>query len=103
MLAAYPPRGVIRLLPAEATASKQKKIERVVAEEYVLDTIHYYDGDRVECAKTLALGEMTLLQSFSSPPQRNAGSIIIALGLQRTQRSNFLHCLRDLYASAKVE
>ena len=62
MLAAYPPRGVIRLLPAEATSGKQKKIERLVAEEYILDTIHYYDGDRVECAKTLALGEIPSLQ-----------------------------------------
>ncbi len=57
MLAAYTPRGVIKLLPAEATSSKQKRIERLVAEEYILDTIYYYDGDRVECAKTLALGE----------------------------------------------
>ena len=64
MLAAYPPRGVIRLLPVEAAASKQKKIERLVAEEYILDTIHYYDGDRVECAKTLALGKTIFLQAF---------------------------------------
>lgn len=65
MLAAYPPRGVIRLLPAEATSGKQKKIERLVAEEYILDTIHYYDGDRVECAKTLALGETLSLQVWT--------------------------------------
>jgi len=56
VLAAYPPRGGIRLLPAENTWGDKPKIERLVAEEYILDTIHFYDGDRVECAKTLALG-----------------------------------------------
>ena len=56
VLAAFPPRGVIRLLPPEATWGGLPKIEQIVAEEYVLDTIHYFDGDRVECARTLALG-----------------------------------------------
>lgn len=60
MLIAYPPRGVIRLLPADAAWGDKPKIERWVAEEYILDTIHFFDGDRVECAKTLALGRSFL-------------------------------------------
>lgn len=57
VLAAYPPRGVIRLLPSEATWGDKPIIERLIAEEYILDTIHFFDGDRVECARTLALGK----------------------------------------------
>lgn len=31
-------------------------VERLVAEEYVLDTCNYFEPDRVECAKRLAGG-----------------------------------------------
>ena len=61
MLAAYPPRGGIRLLPAENTWGDKPAINRIVAEEYILDTIHFYDGNRVECARTLALGTFLAL------------------------------------------
>lgn len=66
VLAAFPPRGVIRLLPAEHTWGDQPKIERLVAEEYMLDTMHFFEGDRVECARTLALG---------SSPTENAAAV----------------------------
>ena len=54
--AAYPPRGLIKLLPPEHTRLAPAPIERLIAEEYMLDTISGFDGDRVECARRLALG-----------------------------------------------
>jgi nuclear cap-binding protein subunit 1 len=44
------------LLPAPHTQLAQAKIERLVAEEYILDTINFFEGDRVECARRLAKG-----------------------------------------------
>lgn len=54
--ASFPPRGLIRLLPAEHTEQGKPRIERLVAEEYILDTLHFFDGDRVQCARRLAMG-----------------------------------------------
>lgn len=56
LAAAFPPRGLIRLLSPEHTEQGKPRIERLVAEEYILDTLHYFDGDRVECALRLANG-----------------------------------------------
>ncbi len=56
MLELFPPRGIIRLLPAEHTELGTLKVERLVAEEYILDTIHFFEADRVECARRLAKG-----------------------------------------------
>lgn len=56
VLELFPPRGIIRLLPAEHTELGPLKMERLVAEEYILDTIHFFDADRVECARRLAKG-----------------------------------------------
>lgn len=74
VLAAFPPRGVIRLLPREATWGNLPKIEQLVAEEYVLDTIHYFDGDRVECARTLALGKKVSAPMVLSQKQQTSSS-----------------------------
>lgn len=57
LAAAFPPRGLIRLLSPEHTEQGKPRIERLVAEEYILDTMHYFDGDRLECAVRLATGE----------------------------------------------
>ena len=57
LAAAFPPRGLIRLLSPEHTEQGKPRIERLVAEEYILDTMHYFDGDRLECAVRLANGE----------------------------------------------
>ena len=54
MLEAFPPRGIIRLLPPEHTSHGKPQIERLVAEEYILDTIAFFEGDRVQCAQRLA-------------------------------------------------
>ncbi|EIE25257.1 ARM repeat-containing protein [Coccomyxa subellipsoidea C-169] len=56
VLELFPPRGIIRLLPAEHTELGTLKVERLVAEEYILDTIHFFEADRVECARRLAKG-----------------------------------------------
>ncbi|PSC75984.1 nuclear cap-binding subunit 1 [Micractinium conductrix] len=54
VLEAYPPRGIIRLLEKQHTLGDRPLIERLVAEEYMLDTVFYFEPDRVECAKRLA-------------------------------------------------
>eukprot|EP00887_Chlorella_sp_A99_P001913 scaffold18.g1913.t1 len=54
VLSAYPPRGVVRLLEARHTAGDRPLVERLVAEEYILDMVAYFEADRVECAKRLA-------------------------------------------------
>ena len=54
VLEAFPPRGITRLLPAEHTSHGKPQIERLVAEEYILDTIIFFEGDRVQCAQHLA-------------------------------------------------
>jgi hypothetical protein len=54
VLDAFPPRGIIRLLPSEHTSHGKPQIERLVAEEYILDTIAFFEGDRVQCAQRLA-------------------------------------------------
>lgn len=56
VLEAFPPRGIIRLLEAQHTLGARLAVERLVAEEYVLDTCFYFESDRVECAKRLASG-----------------------------------------------
>lgn len=50
----YPPRGIIRFLKDEHTKMDHLLIERIIAEDYFLHTMHYFEGDRVECAKRLA-------------------------------------------------
>ena len=66
MLEAFPPRGVTRLLPAEHTSHGKPQIERLVAEEYILDTIIFFEGDRVQCAQHLA--SETSIPAVSSNP-----------------------------------
>lgn len=57
VLAAFPPRGMIHYLDPQHTVGDRPLVERLVAEEYVLDTVFYFEGDRVECAKRLANSE----------------------------------------------
>lgn len=54
VLEAFPPHGIIRLLPPEHTSHGKPQIERLVAEEYILDTMAFFEGDRVQCAQRLA-------------------------------------------------
>ena len=54
--AAFPPRGIIKLLPAARTGGDRPALDRIIAEEYILDTISFFDGNRVDCAGRLAYG-----------------------------------------------
>ncbi|KAL4428043.1 hypothetical protein ABPG75_002132 [Micractinium tetrahymenae] len=56
VLEAFPPRGIIHFLEKQHTQGERMLVERLVAEEYVLDTCFYFEPDRVECAKRLAGG-----------------------------------------------
>jgi nuclear cap-binding protein subunit 1 len=51
---AFPARGIIRFIDAQHTGGDRPPVERLVAEDYILDTVFYFEGDRVECAKRLA-------------------------------------------------
>ena len=44
----------MKLLPTARTGGERLYLERLVAEEYILDTIFYFDGDRVGAAGRLA-------------------------------------------------
>ncbi|KAK9820118.1 hypothetical protein WJX72_006327 [[Myrmecia] bisecta] len=92
---AYPPRGIIKLIGTQHTEGERAKMERLVAEEYILDTIHFFDGDRVECARRLAkalplpwsyehlLAEMLFSQLLllPSPPLKPLGYSTIMVDL----------------------
>ena len=54
LLTWYPPRGTLRLLKDEHTKGDRLLMDRIVAEDYFLHTMHFFEGDRVECAKRLA-------------------------------------------------
>ena len=54
VLDAFPPRGVIRLPTRQSDDIELLKIERIIAEDYVLDTIRWFEGDHVECARQLS-------------------------------------------------
>jgi nuclear cap-binding protein subunit 1 len=54
----YRPRGGIRLLPdgVDGSADGRLIIDRIVVEEFILDTLHWFDGDRRETV--LRLGNL---------------------------------------------
>jgi nuclear cap-binding protein subunit 1 len=54
VLQAFPPRGILRLLEDKHTLADRLVVERIVAEDYMIDTVAWFEGDRVECAKHLA-------------------------------------------------
>lgn len=56
VLEAFPPRGGIALLPQEYVQGERTALEQLILQQYILDTLHYFDGDRVACARKLALG-----------------------------------------------
>ncbi len=65
--AAFPPRGGIRLLGREHTQGNRPALERIIGEEYILDSIRFFDGDRVESAVRLATGAPKYLYLNSFP------------------------------------
>ncbi len=59
VLQAYPPRGALNLqlsINKQPVISLLSGIDRIVAQEYVIDTIHYFDGDNNELARRLGIG-----------------------------------------------
>jgi hypothetical protein len=54
MLEAFPPRGVINLLESKHTEGERPLMDRLVVEDYLLDTMAYYDADRLDCAMRMA-------------------------------------------------
>lgn len=63
VLKAFPPRGILRLLEDKHTLNDRLVIERIVAEDYMIDTLAWFEGNRVECAKHLA-GLLPIPYSF---------------------------------------
>ena len=60
ILHAYPPRGGLNLqlsVNKQPVTSLMSAIDRIIAQEYVIDTIHYFDGDNNELARRLGIGE----------------------------------------------
>lgn len=65
MAAAFPPRGIIKLLPEARTGGDRPYLDRLIAEEYILDTIFYFNGNRVEAAGRLAFSAPHSMQAFT--------------------------------------
>ena len=59
VLQAYPPRGALNLqlmVDKQPVTSLLSGIDRFVVQDYVIDTIHYFDGDNNELARRLGIG-----------------------------------------------
>jgi nuclear cap-binding protein subunit 1 len=54
MMENYPARGTNRLLKDEHTKGGRLIMDRLIAEDFFLHTMHFFEADRVECAKRLA-------------------------------------------------
>lgn len=50
----FTPRKRVLLLAKELTGGERPPIERIIAEEYVVDTLHFYNSIRKECSERLA-------------------------------------------------
>lgn len=64
MLHAYPPRGGLNLQLAvqkQPVTEALSAIDRVVIQEYVIDTVHYFDGDNNELTRRLGIGIVYIL------------------------------------------
>ena len=42
----------------EAAEGGRPKIERIIAEQLILDTLQYFSTDRLECVRRLGRGEL---------------------------------------------
>ena len=59
VLHAYPARGGLNLQLAvqkQPVTEAMSAIDRIVIQEYVIDTMHYFDGDNNELARRLGIG-----------------------------------------------
>ena len=63
VLQAYPPRGGLNLnlsVQQKPIRDSISAIDRIVIQEYVIDTIHFFDGDNNELARRLGIGRAHL-------------------------------------------
>ncbi len=58
-------------------------IDRIVAQEYVIDTIHYFDGDNNELARRLGIGELLSLSIYLPV---SGGIACIPIAVQATRQ-----------------
>lgn len=54
ILEAFPPRGIIRFLEEKHTLDDRLLMDRIIAEDYIIDSIAMFEKHRVEAAKCLA-------------------------------------------------
>lgn len=112
----YRPRGGIRLLPdgVDGSADGRLIIDRIVVEEFILDTLHWFDGDRRETV--LRLGnlpvpfkyEAVLIETLFSqllclpmPPRKPVGYLTIIVDCMKTVETfskPLSGCVRELFA-----
>ncbi|KAL6777050.1 CBP80 [Auxenochlorella protothecoides x Auxenochlorella symbiontica] len=52
----YPPRRTLQLLDKQHTDGERPALERIIVEDYVLDVLMAFEGDRIECARRLVQG-----------------------------------------------
>ena len=50
----YPPRGGIQLLEPQHTHPDALDIDKIIVEDYMLDTLFVYQGNRVDCVRRIA-------------------------------------------------
>ena len=82
---AFPPRGELRLLPpAEADPSS---MDRIIVQEYVIDTLLYFDADHAEMSRRLMTGGVHVTWCMPSCFARTLS--------QRTARLCLMLVLRD--------
>lgn len=75
VLQAYPPRGTLNLqlsVDKQAVTSLMSGIDRIVVQDYVIDTIHYFDGDNNELARRLGIGRHACTGLLASPFMQTA-------------------------------
>ncbi len=56
LLDRLPGRGVLHLLDPQLTRADRPPLAVIIAEQYMLDVLKYWEDDRVECAVRLARG-----------------------------------------------
>lgn len=54
----YPPRRTLQLLDKQHTDGERPALERIIVEDYVLDVLMAFEGDRIECARRLVQGDL---------------------------------------------
>jgi len=117
---AFRPRGTILLLPegVEGSGEGRPAIERIIIEEYILDILHWFDGDRRETV--VRLGNLPVPFSYQAilietlfgqllclpmPPRKPVGYLTIMVDCMKTIEKfskPLSGCVRELFARMEV-